>query len=150
MKIEKPILAIDYGLKRIGLAISDSKGITSAPLKVITVTKRRKMEGAIDDILLEIETNRVKTIVIGKTNREEWGNSKTSQRIEHFVSELKKRTQLPIIFQDESYSTTRAQNMLLSLGQSSKSSKEKIDMYSAVVILEDFLNSDNKKDEDSN
>ena len=56
MKIEKPILAIDYGLKRIGLAISDSKGITSAPLKVITVTKRRKMERAIDDILLEIET----------------------------------------------------------------------------------------------
>ncbi|NLZ24163.1 Holliday junction resolvase RuvX [Candidatus Dojkabacteria bacterium] len=150
MKIEKPILAIDYGLKRIGLAISDSKGITSAPLKVITVTKRRKMEGAIDDILLEIETNRVKTIVIGKTNREEWGNSKTSQRTEYFVSELKKRTQLPIIFQDESYSTTRAQNMLLSLGQSSKSSKEKIDMYSAVVILEDFLNSDNKKNEDSN
>ena len=108
------------------------------------------MEGAIDDILLEIETNRVKTIVIGKTNREEWGNSKTSQRTEYFVSELKKRTQLPIIFQDESYSTTRAQNMLLSLGQSSKSSKEKIDMYSAVVILEDFLNSDNKKNEDSN
>ena len=40
MKIN-PILAIDYGSKRIGLAISDSKGIVASPLEVLKITKKR-------------------------------------------------------------------------------------------------------------
>ncbi|OGC44963.1 hypothetical protein A2400_01460 [candidate division WS6 bacterium RIFOXYB1_FULL_33_14] len=143
MEILNPILAIDYGDKRFGLAISDSKGIIASPLKVLEITKNRGQEELIIDILEIIEEYRVKSILIGKPQMFEKQYEKTLKKIEKFVSKLSLQTTLPILFQDESYSTTQAQNMLLSLGQNSKSSKGKIDMISATVFLQDFLNSVN-------
>ena len=52
MNIQYPILAIDYGTKRIGLAVSDSKGLIGSPLTVLNVTKNM----GIDKIIEEIKT----------------------------------------------------------------------------------------------
>ena len=57
---------------------------------------------------------------------------------------LKESTTLPILNTDESFSTTEAQNMLLSTGQNTKSTRGKIDKISATVFLQEFLNSINQ------
>lgn len=150
MQTEKPILAIDYGDKRFGLAISDSKGIIASPLEVLEVTKNRGIENVLNSILKIIEDYKVKTILIGKPQEFEEIYKRTSKKIQKFTDELSKITNLPIIFQDESYSTSQAQNMLLSLGQNSRSSKNKIDMIAATVFLQDFLNSELKQNEKLN
>ncbi|OGC35926.1 hypothetical protein A3K02_01900 [candidate division WS6 bacterium RIFOXYD1_FULL_33_8] len=150
MQTEKPILAIDYGDKRFGLAISDSKGIIASPLEVLEVTKNRGIENVLNSILKIIEDYKVKTILIGKPQEFEEIYKRTSKKIQKFTDELSKITNLPIIFQDESYSTSQAQNMLLSLGQNSRSSKNKIDMIAATVFLQDFLNSESKQNEKLN
>ncbi|HBB64824.1 MAG: hypothetical protein UR34_C0012G0008 [candidate division WS6 bacterium GW2011_GWC1_33_20] len=150
MQTEKPILAIDYGDKRFGLAISDSKGIIASPLEVLEVTKNRGIENVLNSILKIIEDYKVKTILIGKPQEFEEIYKRTSKKIQKFTDELSKITDLPIIFQDESYSTSQAQNMLLSLGQNSRSSKNKIDMIAATVFLQDFLNSESKQNEKLN
>ncbi len=149
MKIEYPILAIDYGSKRIGLAISDSKGIIASPLEVLKITKNRGIENILEDILLVSEEYRVKTILIGKPQifKEEYKYS--VREIDKFAQKLTDITNIPVIFQDESYSTNQSQNMLLSLGQNIKSSREKIDMISATMFLQEFLNSNYKGNEKS-
>ena len=66
MQISKPILAIDYGQKRFGLSISDSKGIVASPLNVLYITKKRGQEEVILDILKIIDEYKVQSILIGK------------------------------------------------------------------------------------
>lgn len=150
MKVENPILAIDYGTKRIGLAISDSKGIIASPLEVLRITKNRDVDDLLEDILLVVEEYRVKTILIGKPQifKEEYKYS--VRKIDNFAKKISDLTNIPVIFQDESYSTNQSQNMLLSLGQNIKSSREKIDMISATMFLQEFLNSNYKGNEKSN
>lgn len=149
MQIEKPILAIDYGEKRIGLAISDSKGIIASPLDVLKITKRRGIDEILEDILLIVEEYKVKSILVGKPQEFEEVHSKSTKKIESFAKKLSELINIPVIFQDESYSTTQAQNMLLSLGQNTRSSRGKIDMISATVFLQDFLNSKNNQNENN-
>lgn len=147
MQIEKPILAIDYGEKKIGLAISDSKGIIATPLDVLRITKRRGLDEILEDILMIVEEYRIKTILIGKPQVFQETYSKSVKKIDSFAKKLTSLTDTPVIFQDESYSTIQAQNMLLSLGQSTRSSKGKIDMISATMFLQEFLNSEKKDNE---
>jgi len=136
-----PILAIDYGEKNFGLAISDSKGIVASPLEVISITKNRDIKTVIKEILQIAEENRVKRILVGKPQSFTDEQKKTEEKIENFLELLRKATDIEILTWDESFSTTSAQNMLTSLGQNSRSSKGKIDKIAATVFLQEFLNS---------
>lgn len=138
-----PILAIDYGEKNFGLAISDSKGIVASPLEVISITKNRDIRTVIQEILQIAEENRVKRILVGKPQSFTSEQKKTEEKIENFIKLLRKATDIEIFTWDESFSTMSAQNMLTSLGQNSRSSKGKIDKISATVFLQEFLNSKN-------
>jgi len=136
-----PILAIDYGEKNFGLAISDSKGIIASPLEVISITKNRDIQTVIKEIVQIAEDNRAKRILVGKPQLFTDEQKKTKEKIENFIKRLKKATDIEILTWDESFSTTNAQNMLTSLGQNSRSSKGKIDKIAATVFLQEFLNS---------
>jgi len=147
MKTEKPILSIDYGSKRVGLAVSDSKGVVASPLKVLTVTEKRTMSFIVGDIKDICQEYGIKTILIGKPQTFEPTHEQTERKIKKFVDLVEKHIDIPIIRYDESYSTTIAQNLLQSLGQSSKSYRHKIDMIAATVFLQEFLNSEKDTDE---
>lgn len=140
-----PILAIDYGEKHFGLAISDSKGIIASPLTVLSITKNRDINDIIQDILDVAEEYRIKTILVGKPQSFSPEHKRTEEKINSFISLLKKATKTTIQTHDESFSTTNAQNMLTSLGQNSRHSRGKIDKIAATVFLQEFLNSKKKK-----
>ncbi len=145
MEISYPILSIDYGDKHFGLAISDFKGILASPLEVISITKNRNKEDIIDEILSIAEEYRVKTLLIGMPQQFIEKHQVTQKKISKFVEKIKEKTSLPIILQDESFSTLSAQNMLRFSGQSTKGSRKKIDKIAATVFLQEFLNSTKKK-----
>jgi putative holliday junction resolvase len=136
-----PILAIDYGEKNLGLAISDSKGIIASPLEVLSITKNRDIINILEDILEIIDEYRVKRIIVGMPQSFTPEQDKSKEKIDTFISLLKKATNTDILTWDESFSTTNAQNMLTSLGQNSRSSRKKIDKVAATVFLQEFLNS---------
>ena len=140
-----PILAIDYGEKHFGLAISDSKGIIASPLDVLSITKNRDVNNIIQDILNVIQEYKIETILVGKPQSFSPEHKRTEEKINSFISLLKKATKTTILTYDESFSTTNAQNMLTSLGQNSRRSKSKIDKIAATVFLQEFLNSKKKK-----
>ncbi len=145
MEISYPILSIDYGDKHFGLAISDFKGILASPLEVISITKNRNKEDIIDEILSIAEEYRVKTLLIGMPQQFIEKHQVTQKKISKFVEKIKEKTSLPIILQDESFSTLSAQNMLRFSGQSTKGNRKKIDKIAATVFLQEFLNSTKKK-----
>jgi len=140
--IQYPILAIDYGTKNIGLAISDFKGIVATPLKVLNVKPSHSYEKIVEEISEICEANKVQTILLGKPQMFKISHTQTLRKIEKFEELLKKGIKLPIINYDESYSTVTAQDMLLYTKQTVKSSKKKIDSVAAAVFLQEFLNSD--------
>jgi putative Holliday junction resolvase len=140
-----PILAIDYGEKHFGLAISDSKGVVASPLEVVSITKNRDINNVIEEILNIAKEYKTKTILVGKPQSFIPKHKKTEEKINSFISLLKKATTIPILTYDESFSTSNAQNMLTSLGQNSKASRSKIDKIAATVFLQEFLNSNKKK-----
>jgi putative Holliday junction resolvase len=139
--IQYPILAIDYGTRNIGLAISDFKGILATPLQVLKVKSSNGYEKIIEEIADICDRNKVQTVLLGKPQIFEISHKKTLKKIEKFEELLKNGIKLPIITYDESYSTVTAQDMLTYTKQTVKSSKDKIDSVAAAVFLQEFLNS---------
>jgi putative Holliday junction resolvase len=139
--IQYPILAIDYGTKNVGIAISDFKGIVAKPLEVLRIKPNHGYDKIIEEIVNICERNKVQTILLGKPQIFEVSHQRTLKKIEKFEELLKKGINLPIINYDESYSTVTAQDMLLYTKQTTKSSKNKIDSVAAAVFLQEFLNS---------
>lgn len=154
-----PVLAIDYGSKRIGLAISDPKGIIASPLKVIRLTEHYNFTNLITELHQIIEEYKVKRIIVGNPESLETGTiseqekqqkeknenqSKAKPKIAKFVKFISKTITIPIQLYDENFSTITAQNMLLSTGQHAKKTKKKIDMVASAVFLQEFLSSEQK------
>jgi putative holliday junction resolvase len=142
-----PILAIDYGTKNFGTAISDFKGIVASPLEVISITKNQSVYNVIDRIIQICKEYKIQTILLGMPQIFSETQELTERKINNFKKKLAENTDIPIIICDESFSTTSAQNMLTSSGQSTRKSRGKIDMVSAAYFLQEFLNSSNKKND---
>lgn len=140
-EVKYPILAIDYGDKHFGLAISDKKGILAQPLETVSITKNRKVENLITEILTIAKEYCAETFLVGLPQEFTSNHQRTTKKIRIFISLLSKVTNIPIITYDESFSTTRAQNMLTSTGQNTKKTRGKINSIAATVFLQDFLNS---------
>jgi putative Holliday junction resolvase len=139
-----PVLAIDYGLKNIGFAVSDSNGFLSAPLDQFKYTENRGKSELILEIQKLITEYKIKRIVLGLPQQFEEKESESNKIIKNFAKLLIDKISIPILFHDESFSTKNAQNMLLSIGQNQKRSRGKIDSTACALFLQEFLNEENK------
>ncbi|MGC8764578.1 MAG: Holliday junction resolvase RuvX [Brevinematia bacterium] len=126
------ILAIDYGEKRIGIAISDELRIIASPLDVL-----KNDEWLFERLKKLYEYYKFDKIVIGLPV---FKNSKKSEKkVYIFGEKLKSILPVEIIYFNESYSTVYAENLLRTMGKKSKEIKSKVDKFAAQKILEDFL-----------
>ncbi len=126
------ILAIDYGEKRIGIAITDELKIIASPLEVL------KNNNEIFDKLKKFyEYYRFEKIVIGLPVFKK--SKKAEKKVMEFGKKLTTLFPVEIIYFNEAYSTVYAENLLKSLGKKRKEIKSKIDKFAAQKILEDFL-----------
>jgi putative pre-16S rRNA nuclease len=126
-------LGIDFGEKRIGLAVSDPLGITAQPVAVVE-------NGDMEGILGVIRKNEgIDEIVVGlpKTLKGEVGIA--AEKVLKFVEVLKKETTIPIVTWDERMTTAAATKMLISAGLSRKKRKKVIDKSAAAYILQSYL-----------
>lgn len=135
---EKRILAIDYGSKRIGIAITDPLNIFAYPL--ITLTNDNKFFDNLKKILTQYI---VVKILIGSPLKENGEESVTSQSVNKFIEELKKHVQIEVELVDERYSSEIARQRVIESVVSKKKRRDKslIDKNAAAVILEDYLKS---------
>lgn len=133
------ILSIDYGEKRIGIAISDPLKLFAIPLTTLenNSTFWKELNKIFDSYHITI-------IVLGYPLREDGTKSKSTFAVEKFEKELTKKIKLPIELVDERYSSSIAQEQIIESVKSKKKRRNKalIDMNAAAVILSDYLNLD--------
>ena len=135
----KRFLCFDLGIKSLGVAISDSLGI-SYPKEQFNFEKNNYFLARKRVIELVFENN-IDSIVIGLPLQIDRNEGERCESVRKFATDLKNENpNLKIYLYDESYSTIEARERLKDCGYKEEKIKSVIDMYSAVVILEDFIN----------
>jgi len=132
------ILALDLGKKRIGLAISDPLGITAQGLETL---ERRGRRDDIEDLRRLANDRGVTKILLGDPLHMSGETSRQSDYTREFAAELERKTGLPIEFRDERWTSREAERTLRGSGVAHGSRKATIDKLSAVILLQDYLDS---------
>ncbi|AAU03801.1 Holliday junction resolvase RuvX [Rickettsia typhi] len=133
----EPLIAIDYGSKKIGVALSDQALAIAMPLNTITELNQRVI---ITSLLNIIEKYQVCGIVIGLPIDMSGGVTKQTNIVMKFADKLKQSVSLPIYLQDERLTTKSANNFLKSFGIKRKDRNNNDDAVAASMILEIVLN----------
>jgi putative Holliday junction resolvase len=135
-------LGLDYGGRRVGVAISDPQGLIARPLDTLIVSS---MKNTVEQVKNLIDENEIAGIVIGLPLNLSGQPSDLSQEAELFGSNLEKEIKQPIYFEDERFSSKQAEQVLHSHGKKIKGNKGIIDRISAAIILQSFLDRRNIK-----
>ena len=130
------ILGLDIGTKRIGVAISDEKGLTAQAVEVIQRSSLKKDLQRIQTLVCEYN---VEKIVVGIPLRMNGTVSSMGKEILEFINKLKKRTQVSIETWDERWSTKMAERILIEADLSRKKRASVRDKVAATFILQGYL-----------
>ncbi|HEV7574206.1 MAG TPA: Holliday junction resolvase RuvX [Thermoanaerobaculia bacterium] len=131
------IIAIDYGGRRIGVAVSDS-GTIASPHSVV------KNEGEIIDKLARIASELdAETIVVGIARRTR--SERGDQKFRDFAERLRQKTCKPVVLWNEALSTVEAARQLRESGTKRRDAQREIDMHAAAVILQSYLDAQDRR-----
>jgi putative holliday junction resolvase len=131
------ILAIDYGEKRIGLAVSDEMGITARGISVI---ERKSRQADLDAIAAAVSEHGAGAIVVGYPLRLDGSAGIQCGKVDRFIASLQEVTSVPVIAWDETLSTKEAEELMRKAGVKRKKKRGMVDRIAAAVILQDYLN----------
>ena len=137
------LLGLDVSDTRIGVALSDALGVAAHPLCTLTRKNRKVDLIAISDL---ISIHKVERVVIGLPISLDGSIGTQAEKIQKFAQRLEHVIDIPIEFQDERFTTAEAEDILRELNKDAKAQKELIDEVAAVLILNDYLNSDQEID----
>jgi len=129
-------LAIDYGRRRVGLAVTDLLNITAQGLPTIEV------DSPADIITWVIEHRQeweVERIVMGLPRSLSGGMGAMADEVTEFAEQLREKTQLPVELLDERLTSREAHAIFAKGGKKLKGRKDKIDRIAAVLLLQHYL-----------
>lgn len=133
------MLALDYGMRRIGVALSDPTRTIASPLTTLTRrTGKRPPWAGLREI---IEREEVVEIVVGLPLDMSGAEGDWAREVRAFGEELVRRFDLPVRWMDERLSSVRAEEAVRSLGLRKKEREKKgrVDATAAAIILQDYL-----------
>jgi len=133
------IIGIDFGLSKVGVAISDPSGIISMPLEVIRYKQQKDLVESLKRIASE---KNVKTLVIGYPLSMNYKENKMTEIIDKFKSVMEKNN-FDIHLEDERLSSQYAKKIMIQQNIKTGTNKEMVDVLSASIILQTYL--DRKK-----
>jgi len=136
------ILGLDYGEKRIGVAVCDELGITAQGLPtIVRKTKKHDLEVFVN----LIKDYNIEKIVIGYPVRIDGSEGIQCEKVNRFAALLDKTFSLPLIKWPETLSTKEAEEILINSGVSWRKRKKEVDKLAACIILQSYLDSSGKK-----
>ncbi len=130
------ILAIDFGLKRLGLAVSDELGMTAQGLPTLERRSREEDLRAIQQVVVEYS---VETVVVGLPLGLHGGETAMSRRVVGFGEELRHRLACPVEFWDERLTSIEAGRLLRASGISPRKRQKAADRVAAALLLQNYL-----------
>jgi len=130
------ILGLDYGTKRIGVALCDELGLTGQSLTTIVWKNRDQVLAAIEGL---VKNHAVEKIVIGYPLRLDGSEGIQCEKISRFARLLEVRLSIPVIKWDETLSSRTAEDILIEAGMRRQKRKKIIDKMAAGMILQGYL-----------
>ena len=129
-------LAIDFGERRVGVAISDPSGRISLPLSTL---ERHSDSQVIDELAKIVSDRRVELIVIGEPRRLDGSRGDAAARVASFARKLQGATALPYLLVDETLTSREAEQRLRDAGIDPRKAPEKVDALAAQILLDEVL-----------
>ncbi|HOK63189.1 MAG TPA: Holliday junction resolvase RuvX [Soehngenia sp.] len=130
------IIGLDIGQKRIGVAVSDSLGLTAQGLITINRVGKKK---DLDEIGQIIEQYDIKKVVVGLPLNMDGSMGESCEMVKKFAEKVKNKFNVEIIYVDERLSTVSATRVLLEANVSRENRKHVVDKVAASYILQSYL-----------
>lgn len=130
------IMAIDYGKRRVGVAITDPLGVIAQPLLTL---KPKSDSDLIKRLKCIIEENDVGLILVGNPLSLKGEPTEMSKEIQRFLRKLRRLISVEVQLWDERYTSKYAMSKMKSMGLSR--TKEDIDRVAASIMLEEYIQS---------
>ena len=138
------ILALDYGSKTVGLAITDALGYTVLPYKTLWREREGQLRKTVQAICKVVLEENAGEVVLGLPLNMDGSKGERAEKATAFYELLKKKLSCPLIFFDERLSTIEARAILDENAVPRNKQKEVLDQVAAQVILEDYLRTKGK------
>lgn len=138
-------LGIDYGKKRVGIAVSDPTGTIARPLEAVHWSGRNPSEllNGLKPLLEEYEPDQ---LLVGLPVTMAGDVGQSAREVLDFVEKLKESTDLEVVTWDERLSTSRAQKTLKETGWSRQKKQEFVDSMAAQMVLQTYLDTRSRRD----
>lgn len=130
------ILGIDYGSRRIGLALSDPLELLASPHATLKRTSERADLERLAKIVADYE---VRAVVIGLPLRTDGKPGRQVERVRRFADKLQRKLSVPLIEVDERLTTRQAERALLEADLSRRRRKDRVDKVAAAILLQRYL-----------
>lgn len=129
-------LGIDFGTRRIGLALSDPTGTLASPLPFLENNGAQEVVSRLKEL---VATREIETIVVGLPRNMDGTYGASAEKVRSFVAQIQPHISAKILTQDERLTTSQASRDLAQMGLSQKELRQKVDSSSATLILQQFL-----------
>ena len=132
------ILAIDYGTKRIGIAVSDELKVIAQPLEYIPA---EPFAGFLKRLLELLQQREVELVLVGMPRNMDGTYGPAALKTRDFLETLKVAVSVPIKTWDERLTSAQANRLLIAGGVRRQKRKEKVDKTAAAILLQSYLDS---------
>jgi putative Holliday junction resolvase len=132
------LLGIDYGQKRVGLALSDPAKIICSPHGTI---QRKDDEDVVRQVVALCAEKEVERIIVGLPLNMNGSNSESTDKAEAFAEKLRQAAPVPVEMWDERLSSVSAERLLIDAGTSRQKRKGMVDRIAAQIILQNYMES---------
>ena len=130
--------AVDYGEKRVGVAISDELGMLARPLATVESASPRQRE---QQTAQHLKDSGAGLVLVGLPRNMDGSEGPSAAAAREFGEKLRELSGLPVRFVDERLTTVQASRSLREAGRDARKQKGVIDAASAVVMLQSWLDS---------
>ncbi|MEE9255628.1 MAG: Holliday junction resolvase RuvX [bacterium] len=130
------IIGVDYGEKRVGLALSDPLGITAQPLDTIQRETDAQTADRLEEIVL---SHGAEKVIVGLPLSLSGKDSPQTKRTRRFISRLRKKLDIKVESWDERLTSAEAERTMIDLGVRRSRRREQRDIVAAQLILQGYL-----------
>lgn len=142
------ILGLDYGERRVGLALSDPTGTIATPLD--TLTRRRGKRPPVAAVARLAQEHEAAALVVGLPLTLEGGESEWTREVRAFGEAVATRAGIPVHFVDERLTSVRAERVVrggMGLKRTQREEKGRVDQTAAILILQGWLDGQKGQEE---
>ena len=130
------VLAIDFGMRRMGLAVSDALGITAQGLPTLS---RTRLDNDLQKIRELTEEYSTEGVIVGNPLGHGGGETTMSRKAAEFAEKLRRRVDCPVVLWDERLTSVQANRALRDSGLTLGKRQRAVDRVAAVLLLQSYL-----------